>query len=293
MFHREQVILVTGANGQLGNEFRLLAKTSLEYSFLFVSKEELDICNIEEVRIFFSRHSFSHCINCAAYTAVDRAESEKEMAFRVNAGAVGNLASICNKNNVRLIHISTDYVFDGESNTPIKEDHPVGPLGVYGASKLEGEELCRDNDPSSIILRTSWVYSSFGNNFVKTMLRLMKEKESLQVVNDQFGRPTYAADLANAILAIIRTVPLRQDLPSLFHFSNIGKEISWYDFALAIKEISGSPCRVDPIPSSSYPRPARRPHYAVLDTTAFQQHVDYTIPDWKESLSKCLALLTH
>lgn len=282
-----KTILVTGANGQLGKEMQVIAATFPHYAFLFVTREELPIDNAEAVTLYFNTHAIDVCVNCAAYTAVDKAESDKEKAFAVNGAATGNLAALCSEKNILFIHISTDYVFDGTSTAPYKEDHPVHPVGVYGASKLKGEELALQNNPHSIIIRTSWVYSSFGNNFVKTMLRLMKERESINVVNDQQGCPTYAADLAKAIMDIISGVTIA---PGIYNFSNHGN-ISWYQFAVAIKEISGSKCIVHPIPTSQYPTPAKRPAYSVLDTTKIRDTFNVVIPEWKESLQKCMSLL--
>jgi dTDP-4-dehydrorhamnose reductase len=284
-------ILVTGANGQLGSELQVLSASYSGYHFLFVTRNELAIDDFDSVKEYFSDNKIDYCINCAAYTAVDKAELEKERAFLINGDAVGNLASVCKKHNTVFIHISTDYVFDGNADSPIKEEQTVNPIGIYGASKLKGEELAMKNDPSSIIIRTSWVYSSFGNNFVKTMLRLMKERESINVVNDQRGCPTYAADLATAIMQIIQRQTSDIKYPaSIFNYSNSG-DITWYDFALAIKELSGSKCVVNPIFTSQYPTPAKRPHYSVLDTTKIQETFDIVMPDWKESLKKCLSIL--
>lgn len=214
-------ILVTGANGQLGNELRALAPHFPDYRFLFVSKDELNIADTGTTSNYFSENDISFCINCAAYTAVDKAESETSAAFAINASAVGNLAAVCAANNAQLIHISTDYVFDGTATRPYKETDSTNPVSIYGQSKLRGEELALSNNPSTIIIRTAWVYSSFKNNFVKTMLRLMKERESINVVSDQFGCPTYAADLAAAIMHII-TSNKRPLSPACTNFSNGG-----------------------------------------------------------------------
>lgn len=266
---------------------QVIAQYYPSYYFLFVTKEELPIDNAEAVDQYFNAHSIDVCVNCAAYTAVDKAETEKEKAFAINGDAVGNLAVLCKERNVRFIHVSTDYVFDGTATTPYKEDHPVKPIGVYGASKLKGEELAMQNNPASIIIRTSWVYSSFGNNFVKTMLRLMKERESINVVDDQHGCPTYAADLAAAIMDIISGESI---MPGIYNFSNHGI-INWYQFATAIKELTNSNCTVNPIPSSQYPAPAKRPAYSVLETTKIRETFNVVIPEWKDSLKKCLAIL--
>ena len=282
-------ILVTGSAGQLGSELKDIAPAHSAYRFFFVTRDELSIGDDKTVAAYFKEHSIDCCINCAAYTAVDKAKSETDLAFAINAEAVGKLAAICKTQNSRFIHISTDYVFDGTATSPYKEDRPVNPIGVYGASKLKGEELAMQNNPASIIIRTSWVYSSFGNNFVKTMLRLMKERESINVVEDQQGCPTYAADLAAAIMQIISGENIT---PGIYNFSNHGI-INWYQFAVAIKELTASNCIVNPIPSSQYPTPAKRPAYSVMDTTKIRQTFNVVIPEWKESLKKCLELLTH
>jgi dTDP-4-dehydrorhamnose reductase len=281
------VILVTGSNGQLGKELKELESSYPQFEFIFLSREDLPIHHFELVRNFFKGTHPQYLINCGAYTAVDRAESEKELAFQVNAEAVGVLAAICNENNCQFIHISTDYVFDGTATTPYKEDSPTNPQGVYGTSKLEGEKQALQLNPDSVIIRTSWVYSEFGKNFVKTMLKLMCEKDELNVVNDQFGSPTYAADLAEAIMQI---VPQSATHGGIYHYSNNGI-INWYDFALAIKAISGSNCKINPIPTSQYPTPAKRPAYSVLDKTKIQQTFGIELKDWKESLAVCISRL--
>ena len=286
---KNKTILVTGANGQLGSEMQVISTAYPNFTFLFVTKNELSIDDTEAVKIYFNQHKIDFCVNCAAYTAVDKAETEIEKALLINATAVGNLAAICKMHHTQFIHISTDYVFDGTATTPYKEDNVVSPVNSYGATKLKGEELALQNNPSSIIIRTSWVYSSFGNNFVKTMLRLMKDKEQISVVSDQVGCPTYAADLAGAIMKIITTKnPAEQ--AGIYNYSNAGI-INWHQFAMAIKEISGSKCLVNPIPSIQYQTPAKRPAYSVLDTSKIQKNFDIQIPEWKDSLQKCLALL--
>ncbi|MGG9970265.1 dTDP-4-dehydrorhamnose reductase [Ferruginibacter sp. SUN002] len=282
-------ILVTGAGGQLGQEMKAIAAAYPQYDFLFVTKNELAIDDFNEVKNYFSQHKIDWCVNCAAYTAVDKAESEIDKAYLINADAVANLAVVCKEYGTKFIHISTDYVFNGTNTTPIKEDQLTDPIGVYGASKLKGEQLALKNNPDSIIIRTSWVYSSFGNNFVKTMLRLMKERESINVVNDQQGCPTYAADLASAIMQIINS-NFQLPTSNIYNYSNSGI-INWYEFATAIKELTGSNCIVNPIPTSQYPTPAKRPQYSVLDTSAIQQTFNISIPFWKDSLKKCLSLL--
>ena len=293
----KKTILVTGANGQLGSEMRVASSTYSAYNFLLVTKEDLPIEDVEAVQKYFDSHAIHYCINCAAYTAVDKAETEPEKAMLINATAVGNLAKVCKERNAQFIHISTDYVFDGTATAPYNEDDPVSPVNWYGASKLKGEALALQNNPHSIIIRTAWVYSSFGNNFVKTMLRLMSERESIQVVSDQQGCPTYAADLAAAIMQIINqlnepSTMLNGALPSsnIYNYCNKGST-NWYQFALAIKELSGSKCTVNPIPASQYPTPAKRPPYSVMDTAKIQQTFNLSIPEWKDSLANCLKVL--
>ncbi len=289
MSNNPLTILVTGANGQMGNELKVLAHDSADFNFLFVTKEELNIADASILEKYFSEHSIDFCINCAAYTAVDKAESEAENAFLINATAVANLASVCEKNNTQLIHISTDYVFDGTAIEPYTETGNTNPASVYGKSKLQGEVWAMQNAPSAIIIRTAWLYSSFKNNFVKTMLRLMKEKESINVVSDQFGCPTYAADLANVIMQIITSNKSKTN-PGIYHYSNTGIT-NWYEFAVAIKDLTASNCIVNPIPTSQYPTPAKRPAYSVLDTTKIKETFKLHIPNWESSLQKCLALL--
>lgn len=280
-------ILVTGKNGQLGSELQLIATNYSSFEFIFTDVAELDITDLDRVNAFFQQHQPAICINAAAYTAVDKAESEQELALQINARAVGNLAMNCKKYGARFIHISTDYVFDGNAKSPYKEDHPVDPVNFYGESKLQGEQEAMENDPASIIIRTSWVYSFYGNNFVKTMLRLMKEREQISVINDQFGSPTYAADLAEIVLNIATNNKLN---PGIYHYSNAG-EISWFDFAVAIKEISKARCIVNPVDSSGYKTIARRPFYSVMDKEKITSVYNIPLKDWKESLATCISLL--
>jgi dTDP-4-dehydrorhamnose reductase len=283
-------ILVTGANGQLGKEFSRLAAAYPQYQFLFATRAEMAIDNFDVVQQYFANNTVNFCINCAAYTAVDKAETEPETAFLINATAVGNLAKVCANFKTQLIHISSDYVFDGTAHQPYKETDATHPLGIYGQSKSKGEQLALENDPSAIIIRTSWVFSSFGNNFVKTMLKLMKEKESVNVVDDQWGSPTYAAHIAAAIMQIIAHGPMENQQPAIFNYCSEGV-INWYQFAIAIKELSGSNCIINPIPSSQFPTAAKRPHYSVLDTSKIKENFNLVIPGWKESLRRCLELL--
>lgn len=286
MKNNEQTILVTGATGQLGCEIRAIAAKFPQYHFLFVSKEELGIDDRKAVEDYFSIHRIGYCINCAAYTAVDKAETERENAFLVNAEAAGNLAAVCRKHNALLVHISTDYVFDGTGDKPYRENDTTHPLGIYGASKLKGEQLVLDNDPAAIIIRTSWLYSSFGNNFVKTMLRLMKERENINVVNDQYGCPTYAADLATTLLQIIASGKAENNA-GIYHYANTGIT-TWHQFALTIKELSKNNCSVNPVSTDQYPTVAKRPKYSVLDTKKIRDTFSINIPEWKVSLQACL-----
>ena len=250
--------MVTGANGQLGSEFKALQAQLPNYHFIFTTKLDLPIEDRERVNNFFESQVLHYCINCAAYTQVDAAESDRERAFKINAEAVENLAAACSTHQVQFIHISTDYVFDGNNKDGYEVGDATGPLNIYGASKLAGEIAAVNLNPQSLIIRTSWVYSSFGKNFVKTMMKLMSEKNEINVVADQIGKPTYAADLASAIITIISKN--NSIIPGIYHYANEG-EISWFDFAVEIKRFGEYPCQVNPIPSSAYPVPAKRPHY--------------------------------
>lgn len=279
--------MVTGAGGQLALEFEVLAPAYPQYRFLFASKEQLPIEDTAAVRAYFETQQIDCCINCAAYTAVDKAETEKDTAFLINATAAGNLAAVCKLKGAAFIHISTDYVFNGNGTQPYRESDATDPVNVYGASKLKGEELVLAGNDHAIIIRTSWVYSKFGNNFVKTMLRLMKERESINVVNDQLGCPTYAAGLAATIMQVIEKLPGFDFKDRIFHYSDEGM-ISWYDFATAIKEYTGSRCIIHPVPTSQYPTPAKRPHYSVMDKSLLKNTFDITVPGWKEHLVAAL-----
>jgi dTDP-4-dehydrorhamnose reductase len=282
-------ILVTGANGQLGKELRDLSSQYSQFEFIFLSREDLPIHHFELVRNYFKTLKPDYCINAAAYTAVDRAELEKNIAMQVNGEAVGVLAAVCKSHHTKFIHISTDYVFNGKADYPYTENFPTDPVNAYGDTKLEGEKQAMQLNPDSIIIRTSWVYSYHGKNFVKTILRLLNEKEEIGVVNDQFGSPTCAADLAETIMQIIINSKSSKAnwIPGIYNFSNDGI-ISWFDFAMAIKEISGSQCRINPVPTSAYPTPARRPAYSVLDKTKIQNTFGIRLKDWKKSLEKCI-----
>jgi len=286
-------ILITGANGQLGNELRKPHPKTLSegggrngYRFFFTDIDELDITNPDAVNAFFETNGIQTVINCAAYTAVDRAESDETVATLINATAVGYLADACNRTDATLIHISTDYVYDGCACKPYSEDHPTAPASVYGRSKLAGEEAAMST-PKSVVIRTSWLYSSFGNNFVKTMLRLGKERETLNVVFDQTGSPTYAADLAQTIMKIVATSEQNLLKTGIFHYSNEGV-CSWYDFAHEIMQQAGLKCVVKPIETKDYPTPATRPHYSVLNKACIKTEYGIEIPHWKDSLNRCL-----
>lgn len=285
------LILVTGMNGQLGNELVKLSKDFPQFDYEFTDVAELDITNNDLVSDFFEQRKPSFCINAAAYTAVDKAETDTELALKINAEAVGILATNCAKVGARFIHVSTDYVYDGTATSPYKEDQPVSPVNFYGVSKYEGEKIAYEILPSTITLRTSWVYSQFGNNFVKTMLRLMTERESLNVVSDQVGSPTYAADLAAAIMNIVVQLDTtRGDYSGVYHFSNDGI-ISWYDFATEIRELGGKSCTVNPISTSAYPTPAKRPAYSGMSKEKITTTFNIQLRDWKDSLEECVELL--
>lgn len=282
-------ILVTGASGQLGQELQRLSAAFPDYEFLFFTREDLSITDETQVKETFKKHHPQFCINCAAYTAVDRAETDQEAARLINAIAVGLLAAVCKDHGTRFIHISTDYVFDGKATKPYKINAPVNPQSVYGATKLEGEQLAMKANPDSIIIRSSWVYSEFGKNFVKTMMRLMKEKESLNVVSDQSGSPTYGFDLAEAILQIIST---GQWKAGIYHYSNTGI-VTWYDFAVAIRDMVHTSCTVKPISSSDYPTSAKRPVYSALDTSLISSTFNVLLKPWKDSLVACIHRMTN
>ena len=279
-------ILVTGGNGQLGSELKDIAPNYQDYNFLFTDVKELDITNHTAVAAFIESNKINVIINCAAYTAVDKAESEPELANAINHLAVANFAQIAKDKNIKLIHISTDYVFDGTNHKPYVETDTPNPKSVYGKTKLDGElAMQKINPANSNIIRTSWVYSKFGNNFIKTMLRLAETRDEISVVADQVGTPTNAADLAKAILNILPKIS--NENVELFHYSNEGV-CSWYDFAKAIFEIEKFEVKVNPIPSSQYPTPAKRPFYSVLNKTIIKEVYQVEIPYWKDSLLNCL-----
>ena len=281
----KQKIVVTGANGQLGQEFRELASSFGQFDFFFLGKEDLDIVQKNKVEEKIAAIRPHYLINCAAYTAVDKAETDENNAYAVNRDAASNLAAACAAHGVKFVHISTDYVFDGTASKPYREDDPVNPANVYGQSKQKGEEEVLKNNKEAVIIRTAWVYSAYGNNFVKTMLRLMSSRPEIGVVSDQYGTPTYAADIAEAVLDIILS---GMWVPGVYHFSNEGI-ITWYDFASEIKSLSNSTCTVNAITTEQYPTPAKRPKYSVFDKTKIQQTYGIKLKDWKGSLKHCLS----
>ena len=285
-------ILVTGSNGQLGSEIRELSP-NYSYNFFFTDVNDLDISKESEIKKYVNEKDIDLIINCAAYTAVDKAEEEKELADLINHKAVKYLADTAKEKNVPLIHISTDYVFDGKNYRPYVENDPVNPQGVYGLTKLKGEETFKNSGANGIIIRTSWVYSSYGHNFVKTMLRL-KDRNELGVVFDQVGTPTYARDLAYTILEIINKnlQKIKNKKAEIYHYSNEGV-ISWYDFAKAIFEIENINIKVNPIESKDYPTPAKRPHYSVLNKKKIKNEFNITIPYWRDSLKVCLQRINN
>ena len=288
-------ILVTGCNGQLGNEMQLLAKENGQHEYFFTDvvipegsiAQKLDITNEAEVEAFVEKNNIDCIVNCAAFTAVDKAESSEEMANLLNNIAPGYLAKAVGKRGGSIVQVSTDYVFDGTSHRPVTEEQPTCPNSVYGRTKLAGEESVKAGCEKYIIIRTAWLYSTFGNNFVKTMIKLGKEKPELGVIFDQVGTPTYARDLAVAIFAAIN----QGFVPGIYHFSNEGV-ISWYDFTKAIHRIAGiSGCKVRPLHTAEYPTPAARPHYSVLDKTKIKNTYNIEIPYWEESLRECIEKL--
>lgn len=284
-------VLVTGANGQLGNEMRILSQNHPEMEFDFTDIAELDLCNRESVINYCNKINPGYIVNCAAYTAVDKAEDNEAVCMKINRDAVENIAIAAGKIKAKILHVSTDYVFDGTNHTPYKETDPVCPVSVYGKTKLEGEKILKETTNDFVILRTSWLYSPFGNNFVKTMIKLGKEKSSLKVIFDQIGTPTYAADLAAALIKIIESSEKGNFVPGIYHFSDEGV-CSWYDFTKAIHKIAGiTKCVVLPIETKEYPTKATRPAYSVLNKGKIKSTYGIEIPHWEESLSDCIKRL--
>ncbi|MFV5694934.1 dTDP-4-dehydrorhamnose reductase [Flavobacterium sp. LB3P122] len=277
-------ILVTGATGQLGSELKVLSNNYSQFEWVFADRTQVSLDNLSVLQGQLETIGPDFILNCGAYTAVDKAETEQELADVVNHLAVTIIAQYTKDNSAKLIHISTDYVFDGTSSVALTEEAITQPVNVYGATKRAGELACLKANSDSIIIRTSWVYSRFGNNFVKTMQRLLQERDSIGVVNDQVGSPTYAADLAQAMMTITTA---EEWIPGIYNYSNEG-EISWYEFVLAIQEIGGYNCEVNGIPSSAFPTPAKRPAYSLLDKTKIKRVYGVSVPEYKESLKKCL-----
>ncbi|MEO7445511.1 MAG: dTDP-4-dehydrorhamnose reductase [Ferruginibacter sp.] len=282
-------IWITGSGGQLGKEFYDLQEAFPFFKFFFTTHQQLSITHTAAIYSYIIGNQIDLCINCAAYTAVDLAEKEQVAALEANAEAPGKLASICEKVNVQLVHFSTDYVFNGGGNTPYSPSDKTDPVNSYGQTKLAGENAVSVANPQAMIVRTSWVYSNYGKNFLNTMLRLMSEKEQISVVDDQYGSPTYAADLA---LAILRIAEGDSFVPGIHHYTN-GGITTWFHFAVEIKKLAGSNCNVKPIPTSLYPTPAKRPAFSGLDTSGFPLHFGLPILPWQESLANCLARRNH
>ncbi|KAA4776639.1 dTDP-4-dehydrorhamnose reductase [Bacteroides fragilis] len=277
-------ILVTGANGQLGNEMQVLARENLQHTYFFTDVQELDICDEQAVYAYVSEHKIDIIVNCAAYTAVDKAEDNVELCDKLNNIAPGYLARAAQANGAAMIQVSTDYVFDGTAHIPYTEEEPTCPASVYGSTKLAGEQNVMDHCEKAMVIRTAWLYSIYGNNFVKTMIRLGQERDSLGVIFDQIGTPTYANDLAQAIFAAINKGVVR----SIYHFSDEGV-CSWYDFTIAIHRLAGiASCKVKPLHTADYPAKAPRPHYSVLDKTKIKDTFGIEIPHWEESLKRCI-----
>ena len=279
-------ILVTGASGQLGSEIQKLSKEYSQYDFFFTDVTDLDITDLEKVREYCNTNQIKTIINCAAYTAVDKAEEQTDICNAVNHIATINLSTVAKELNIKLVHTSTDYVFNGKNYVPFKEDDITEPINVYGKTKLLGEQAMMDINPKhSIIIRTSWVYSTYGNNFVKTMLKLAETREQLTIIADQVGSPTYAHDLAKTILDILPKI--NNDHVEVYHYSNEGI-CSWYDFAFEIFHQTNTKCKVLPIETKDYPTAAERPQYSVMNKSKIKKTFDIEIPHWKTSLSNCL-----
>lgn len=280
-------ILVTGANGQLGTELKKILEATMPSVAIYTDVDELDLTNAKAVESFVVNNDISHIVNCAAYTAVDRAEEEKSLCAQINIDAVKNLALAADANGAKVIHISTDYVFDGTNHRPYRESDKVNPISQYGTTKRKGETVLLALSPEAIIIRTAWLYSAHGNNFVKTMLRLAEKNDEIKVVCDQIGTPTYARDLAAAIVTVLRS---HQWIPGIYHFTDEGAA-SWYDFAKAIFRLAGKQVKVKPILTEDYPTPASRPAYSILDRSLIKATYGVTIPHWEEALADCMAEL--
>jgi len=287
----QKTILVTGANGQLGSELNVISAYE-SFNFIFTDVEELNLTKGEDVNSFLNTQKIDYCINCAAYTAVDKAEKDIGAARAINVEAVQNLAEACTINNTILFQISTDFVFRGNTFKPIDEELKPDPISVYGFTKLEGENIALKTNPRTIVIRTSWLYSSFGNNFVKTMIKLGKERDELGIIIDQVGTPTYAGDLAKAIIQIIKSddeIDLDEHF-GIYHYSNEGVA-SWYDFANAIFDLRSIEVAVKPLNTDEYPTPAKRPNFSLMDKSKIKNTFNLTIPYWRDSLKLCLELI--
>ena len=282
-------VLVIGSEGQLGSEIKKFSKTQNKISWVFSSIKSLDLSRLDTISSFLKEINPAVIINCAAYTNVDKAETESKLANTINYKAVDIISKWTNENNKKLIHVSTDYVFDGLSNVPLSENSKTNPVNEYGRSKLKGEQVCLKNDANSVVIRTSWLYSSFGKNFVKTMIDLMKKNKSVKVVNDQIGSPTYAHDLARLIIEIIINY---KNESGLFHYSNDG-EISWFDFARSIKELYNLDCEIIGVSSKDFKTLAKRPEYSLLNKSKIKTTFNLEIPNYKQSLKNCIEIIKN
>ncbi|HLP04853.1 MAG TPA: dTDP-4-dehydrorhamnose reductase [Paludibacter sp.] len=280
-------ILITGSNGQLGNEMQQASKKHPRFNFLFTDVAELNICDKVALSGYVQSNQVNVIVNCAAYTAVDKAEDDAESCYRINRDAVRNIGEVANENNLKVVHVSTDYVFDGTNHIPYTENQPVCPATVYGKSKLAGEQVLLETCSKAAIIRTSWLYSTFGSNFVKTMIKLGTERDTLNVIFDQVGTPTYAADLAEAILQLLAHDNF---IPGIYHYSNEGV-CSWYDFTKTIHRLAGITCNVQPIETKDFPTRTPRPHYSVLNKAKIKSTYGISISHWEESLEQCIGKL--
>jgi dTDP-4-dehydrorhamnose reductase len=286
---KKPVIAISGANGQLGWELQQLSKKYNQFNYIFLTRNEFNLEDKNSINTFFNNHEIDFFINTAAYTQVDLAESEKEKALAINTTAVSEISKICFQKNIQFIHFSTDYVFNGLGNIPFLENNETNPINYYGYTKLKGEVDAIKNNSNSIIIRTSWVYSSHGKNFVNTVLRMMNEKDEISVVNDQLGSPTYAKDLASVVLKICEQILDGNQHRGIYHFCNQGI-ISWFQFAQSIQRIKNLSCKILPISTNQFPTKAKRPAFSALNTQKIQKDFNINIPNWETSLQNCLNL---